>query len=183
MRITHDASRISSLVCRGRRCGCSRHHRRRATISGCGFLRRRRQLAQARVIEQWVAEAVHTQSPLITNEGSLDARQQPKADQDGSRHPDRELNPRRRRVELLKYKDTGDDHVGGDCHHEVGWRIVGALVKQFGAALRAEVVDLQILPIERALAAGSTLLMPAALYRLPDVPGRKLLSARAISWV
>jgi hypothetical protein len=91
-----------------------------------------------------ITEPVHAVRPLEPNDRAFDARQQPKGQNDGHRHPDHGLNPENGMPSILDHQQAGNDHVAEYQHDEIGWRVVRAVMVKGLSARRTMISNLEI---------------------------------------
>src|ERR1700688_546287 len=101
-------------------------------------------------------EAVHSRLPLQADDRAFGWLQQRKRTEQGQRQPYNELEPFRRRVSHFHGKDRRHDGVADHDNHEIGWKIVGAVMVEFLTAFRTVIGDLQEAPEPRAFSAVRT---------------------------
>src|SRR5664279_143584 len=76
------------------------------------------------------------------------------------------------RPEFLGKKHQASDDMTDDEDRQIGRSIVGPLMEEFFAALRADVVDLEIGAEHPAFAAAGTAAAQSSAARLPCIAGR-----------
>lgn len=99
------------------------------------------------------SEAVHSGLPLETDDRALGWLQQSQRAEQGERQPYSELKPRQWCVSHFNGEDRRYDGVTDKDDHEIGRKVVGAMMMKTLAALLAMVGDLQEAPEQRALSA------------------------------
>lgn len=102
-------------------------------------------------------ESVHTRVPLQGDDRAFDRLQQPQRHDQARRRPDRQMRREGRRELLFRPENQRNQHVSDDHDHEVGWKIVSAVMMKFLAARSTTVGDLQEGTEQPALSAGRAL--------------------------
>src|SRR6266446_4973582 len=102
-------------------------------------------------------EATQSELPLQSHDRSLGGLQQRERADERQRQPDQQLKPNGRRVIRLDSEDCRNDGVTDDEDHKIGRKIVGAVMKQFFAAYRTMIGNLQEAAEQFALPAVWTL--------------------------
>lgn len=90
-----------------------------------------------------IAETMHAMGPLQTNDGTLHARQEPGAEQNGQRYPDRKMDPGWWLHRFFEREQTAEQNMAGDKHGDVGRCIVGTMVMPLRPAMAALIPDRQ----------------------------------------
>lgn len=91
-----------------------------------------------------ITEPVHAVRPLEPNDRAFDARQQPKGQNDGHRHPDHGMDPESGMPSILNHQQAGNDHVAEYQHDEIGWRVARAVMVKGLSARRTIISNLEI---------------------------------------
>ena len=131
-------------------------------------------------------ETVHAQRPLIGDQAGLGDRQEPEGKDESQGRPDHRVQPDRRlRPEFLGQKHQSSDDMAHDEDRDIGRRVIGAMMEEFLAAIRATIVHFEIGLKYLPFSTGRTGAAQALANGIPNVPGRRaILELRAFiySW-
>jgi hypothetical protein len=102
-------------------------------------------------------KSVHAQSPLIGDETAFEDRQEPKRKNECQSGPDHRMQPDRCiGPEVLGEQHQGSDDMADDEDRQIRRRIIGAVMKEFLAAIRTYVINLEVGAKHPTCTAGGT---------------------------